>query len=684
MIPLKQAQKYGRFISSSLNGGINAVADEAEGQKGELSSAVNVWYKNGTLRTRPGFGCDLFRVAASGSDITDFTLEKAADVYCNEKIRIFIKRNDTETTQSIGLVLFGEEGRYADIALYEHTYQNDGYYPNVFVFSGKRTYGSGIYAVVAVVNDAGRVLYKTVYEINISLDGVQEILPADVYAPLIMINGKGSSFDTLEKTSGYGDLKYIEDYNRLFGAFRAGFITDGVSTEYSLPAKDLSSAVGEDISIAFKYGNSEYKWMIESSGTVSSEMNIEGTSIKATVNRATGKITFSSALPKWTNDSSNLIIRAYKKLETDTIFGMRFSECFNSRVFLSGNSLAANEIAYSHINEPLYFPKGNYEFAGDAVQNITAFAFQSNMLVIFKENEVYISSGVTQNSYDTERLINGSSGANVNKAAMNISLLFSGAGTVYPDTVLQCGNRLVFLGNDCCVYAIARTSGYLRRVFNISQNIQPMLDSKFPLDGAFAADIDGRYMLVLYDSIFLFNYRDKSFYSLANSMTADVSVAWYYWETGGLGEVDLFSCCNGRLLGMASSGGKYYIAGYTLGGENDSYANTLENGIEFSKAAISASVTTGCFGLCDRDIIARRLILNMADGTQQGSIAYGICCDGRSNTLTVENVIKGKKRMYYCTKARCSKVQVYIASDNALSLSSCVIEYSSLNEQIRG
>lgn len=74
----------------------------------------------------------------------------------------------------------------------------------------------------------------------------------------------------------------------------------------------------------------------------------------------------------------------------------------------------------------------------------------------------------------------------------------------------------------------------------------------------------------------------------------------------------------------------------------------------------------------------------MADGTQQGSIAYGICCDGRLNTLTVENVIKGKKRMYYCTKARCSKVQVYIASDNALSLSSCVIEYSSLNEQIRG
>lgn len=683
MIPLKKSQKQGSFICSDLNGGINA-ANEADGQKGELSSAVNVWHKNGALRTRPGFGCDLFRVAASGSEITDFTLEKAADVYCNEKIRIFIKRNDTETSQSIGLVLFGESGQYADISLYEHTYQNDGYYPNVFVFSGKKTYGSGIYAVVAVINDAGTVLYKTVYEINASLDNVNEVLPVDVYAPLIMINGKGNSFDTLEKTSGYGDLKYIEDYNRLFGAFRAGFITDGVSTEFSLPAKDLSSDDGEDISIVFKYGNFEYKWIIESTDTVSSEISVEGTSIKATVNRTSGNITFSSALPQWTNDGCNLIIKAYKKTENDTIFGMRFSECFDSRVFLSGNSLTVNEIAYSHINEPLYFPKGNYEFAGDAVQSITTFAFQSNMLVIFKENEVYISSGITQSRYDTERLINGSSGANVAGASMNISLLFSGAGTVYPDTVLQCGNRLIFLGNDSCVYAIARTSGYLRRVFNISQNIQPLLDAKFPLDGAYAADIDGRYMLVLYDSIFLFNYRDKSFYTLANSMTADVSVAWYYWETEGLGEVYLFSCCNSRLLGMASAGGKYYIIGYTLGSDYDSCAEISESGISFSRSAIPVSVKTGGFGLCDRDIIVKRLILNFSDSTQQGSMTYGICCDGRSNTLTVENIIKGKKRIYYCVRSRCSRVQIYVASESALSLSSCVVEYSPLNEQIRG
>ena len=67
-----------------------------------------------------------------------------------------------------------------------------------------------------------------------------------------------------------------------------------------------------------------------------------------------------------------------------------------SRVFLGANTDEKEKslVIWSGLNNPLYFPENCYAYVGNNSQSVTAFGRQSDMLVIFKERETYLTQYV--------------------------------------------------------------------------------------------------------------------------------------------------------------------------------------------------------------------------------------------------------------------------------------------------
>lgn len=79
-----------------------------------------------------------------------------------------------------------------------------------------------------------------------------------------------------------------------------------------------------------------------------------------------------------------------------------------SRVFLGANTDEKEKslVIWSGLNNPLYFPENCYAYVGNNSQSVTAFGRQSDMLVIFKERETYLTQYVRNSSITASDLIN--------------------------------------------------------------------------------------------------------------------------------------------------------------------------------------------------------------------------------------------------------------------------------------
>lgn len=263
-----------------------------------------------------------------------------------------------------------------------------------------------------------------------------------------------------------------EDLNLLGAGFKDSFSADGTATVYTLSQKGLDAT------------------------TVTAVVN--GTNITEgsgfTVDRSTGKVTFTTAPATGTN---NVIITAYKTQSgwADRIKKCRFYTIFgganDTRVFVSGNPDMPGYVWRLGLDDPTYAPEtGFYKFPS----KVMGFSKQYDYLVVEREN------GKHQVTYE---LSNG-------VASFPSKPINDQVGTLATRSLQIIENNPVSLSKTGVYMLMASNVRDERNVEHISENVDPRLLKEANLQNAISIDFDRKYWLAVNGNVYILDYNQKS------------------------------------------------------------------------------------------------------------------------------------------------------------------------------
>ncbi len=272
----------------------------------------------------------------------------------------------------------------------------------------------------------------------------------------------------------------FEDFNLLGKGFKDSFSADGTAKDYTLSLKGLDATSVK----------------AEVNGTT---MN-EGSGF--TVDRANGKVTFTTAPSKGTN---NVIITAYK---TQSTFPNRIKRCqFNvifggsndTYVFVSGNPDEKNMIWKSGLDDkglpdPSYWPENGFYRVGNDNEAVQGFSRQYDYLVIEKEFSKW-NIGIS---------IEGG------KVTYPIKPINDQVGTIARDSIQVTENNPVTLSRDGMYVLKASNLRDERNVEHISEDIDRYLLNESNLEKAVSVDYDKKYWLAINEKIYILDYTQSS------------------------------------------------------------------------------------------------------------------------------------------------------------------------------
>lgn len=253
-----------------------------------------------------------------------------------------------------------------------------------------------------------------------------------------------------------------------------------------------------------------------------------------------------------------------------------------ARLFLSGNTEEKEKslVIWSDLNKPLYFPENCYSYVGNSGSAVKGFGKQDDMLVIFKENEIYYTKYAQNSNITAEDLINQSV---VDYAASNVYFplvqINPVIGCLSQETIKLCRNRLVWLGQDKKVYTLTTASQYSERnVFCISEMIEKRLRAEDNLKKSYALDYDGHYMLIVGEKAYVMDYNSYGYqyvYSYQKAEDANLKIPWYIWQGVNDASSIVFNI-NDTLCRITYSyvlgaglGSKSWLVTYTFTADND-------------------------------------------------------------------------------------------------------------------
>ncbi len=229
------------------------------------------------------------------------------------------------------------------------------------------------------------------------------------------------------------------------------------------------------------------------------------------------------------------------------------------RLFLGGNTNESEQalVVWSDLNDPLYFSENNYAYVGNKTQGVTTFGKQNDTLVIFKENEIYQTQYVLNDTPTVEGVINQSV---IDLAAQTVTfpltLVHGNIGCDCPNTVVLCRNRLVWTCSNGKVYTLQSQNQYNERaIFEVGEMIERRLKTEKYLSEACAVDYDGYYILQNENRMYVMDYNSYGYIyvsSHAKNEDANIKIPWYYWELPI--EVEDIRSCSDRLV-MTYRGG---------------------------------------------------------------------------------------------------------------------------------
>lgn len=313
------------------------------------------------------------------------------------------------------------------------------------------------------MNDKCYIMDGTNYLV---FDG-SSVVPVIPYIPTVSISKDPAGGGTQD-----------EDLNLLGAGFKDSFSADGVAKDFILTYKGLDATpLTADVN-----------------GTL---MN-EGAGF--TVDRANGKVTFTTAPLKGTN---NVIITAYKTIAgfADRIKKCRFHTIFggsnDTRVFVSGNPDMPDYVWRLGLYDPTYAPEnGMYKYP----EKVKGFSKQYDYLVIHREG------GLHQITFE---LVNG-------EPSFPSKPINDQVGTYAGKSIQIIENNPVFLSKRGVYMLNASNVRDERNVSHLSANVDPRLLRESNLENALSIDFDKKYWLAVNGNVYIFDYVINEWYLYDN------------------------------------------------------------------------------------------------------------------------------------------------------------------------
>ena len=717
-----------RVSVPALNGGVNLNDAPNLVEDNQLTAVLNMWWKDQALRTRAGLATTVersFHIQTSGmGDSLTYKVYSPVRVYRDGKPEDYVCCSCEFETSRANRVFhfyrFNESGSATHVSSLTFLDYEDGdpYATGMFMFAANPTAdGIGLYAVF----NSGDI-----YSMNKNFE-LQKIDKSEIYAPLVVVNAVG--FDDTGSPPVVSGTQF-EGYNLLSGAFRTAFTTDGKAHEFKLPLDNLTMNNGESPAVEYTGTDGTVTRWESFSNTMfyaQASAEIGGETVTVKLYRRSGIIEFSTGVdtpyPLPGSISNNLIVTAWKTdpEATKKIANMQFATWFGgdrsginggTRLFVSGNPDHPNLVHWSDINNPLYFPENNYAYIGESSQKVTGFGKQTDILVIFKEHEIYSAEYVSGNTYTAQDVIDGKVvDVTANAAVFPITPINSGIGCDCPNTIQLCNNRLIWATSDGAVYGLmAANQASERNVRKLSAMIESRLkaEDRYLLKSALSCDVDGHYMLFVWNRVYLLDYMDGVFQYYAtysDERKAQRNMSWYCWEfpkectpAAVMPKGDRLSAFCIRNYPYTDSSGMpkkaLFGAAYLLDGERDCVFHpsgpafeTGEFDISVEEREIQSCFQTKVFdfGSQERKKKIHRLHMNMADTSNARiTVSYvtekGTMDDVYELSMSGTGAMAG--RMLTPGVSRVCRFGVLVSSAGAIGVDGLVIRYEIGGEAI--
>lgn len=199
-----------------------------------------------------------------------------------------------------------------------------------------------------------------------------------------------------------------------------------------------------------------------------------------------------------------------------------------SRVFLAGGE-EASLMHWSDLNSPMYFPENNYSYVGQKAQKITVFGKMSDMLVIFKQREIYCTKYVSGAEITAEDVLSGNViDVTASAAVFPLYPLHDTIGCDLPHTVQLCNNRLCWATSEGEVYTLVTAYNTSER--NVYAISHPINKSIKLTSSAFAVDHNGHYCLFSGKDCYVLDYDQYSYKYVASTQEKNRHFTWWLWE----------------------------------------------------------------------------------------------------------------------------------------------------------
>lgn len=730
-IPRMNRSASYRVTIPALSGGINLQDAPHLVEDDQLTDGENIWWQNQALRSRPG--CRLAdQTTLVQTGMSSLLAAQRADAVLELTVNgetltglVFFTTNEYSTVNSaVQLICLAADGTIHSQG--ERLFEEE---------SDRIPYGGFFVAEPPAADDSAsdgqansRVLacldngqiYRFTYRSSGSWVAAQV---TDLYIPTLLVSGRG--FSNEEYFTQPGAL--YEARNLLTGAFRASFTTDGTAAVFPLPLAGLTSNEGESVTVSLTQGEGgiaavhTFTIPYDANQSLGTQdiigQNGQVYTVHAYIDRELGQVSFlnivtgESGQPYYITPapfgSNNLTITAWKTEpeQAAIIHSMRFAAWFGgdrsglsggTRLFVAGNADYPNRVHWSDINRPLYFPANNYAVVGEAAQRVTAFGKQADMLVIFKERELYAATYAAR-TVSAEEL---QSGAVVDMTAATayfpITQLHGSIGCDCPQTVQLCSNRLIWATSEGKVYGLGSSSAYSdRNVLAISLPVDPALVSCGPaaLRDACAARLDPYYVLAAGDQLFLCDTLSAGFSSTLSGADSRAArtIPWYRWQLPvGTARITHLLCAAGGLCATAllrqefeEEKGKIQLLSFCLDGEQDSRIETWTDStqpVPVVLAPVHAVFETKRFdcGRPERLKTIRRLFLGATDtGDRTIRLSYRTERGLRSDAYRLGRTGSGRRREWAVTPglSRVEQFGLRAESDGPLAVDGLVLRY---------
>lgn len=549
----------------ALSGGVNYSDALNLVDDNQMTDCKNVWYKDGVLQTRPGVEQTFIAAADNGI----YAINGMYDCV-GERCKLFVTINEDGTTYELYGVPENFKGT-DEYGTYLYKWTLGKSLKNWVFYNGTAKKGMGLYALLTFKTDE-----VSLYEL--SADGnLQKFDSDELYIPTVYINGKGDGYeDVVSEETAYAPASFFEGYNAFTDAWAAFyFTTDERSLFYKFPdeldncliqleVSDLSNNVYK--SGIYKIENKEFLGhgttsVINGNGTLVAKNGDKQSFLYFSIYPKTNSILalnadkvaggWPNAIGAMTNNFKIMIkpITPPKSILAGASIAGEFGGVSKgiyggTRTFLTGFSDEnKNLLIWSDLNNPTYFSENNYNYIGLNSEKITALAKQDDMLVIFKESEMYYATYIQGENYTSEDVLTGRVvDVTTLDATFPVVQISDKVGCDIPESIQLCGDRLVWADTNNNVYMLRSANQYSTVNISIVSN---MVKNKLDLfnKSVTSNTVEGFYLLKADEKVYLLNYDQYYFNALpsySDTKKANRKMQWFVWELPKLGNSAFF------------------------------------------------------------------------------------------------------------------------------------------------